>query len=332
MFAALGAAPFKSPNLNLPTISRRSPERPESASAERAHSSAVAEVFWIISLIWFTPIFICEIASDCCSHSLEITFRPAPISSAFSAMRLNAFAVSCVFSTPSLTLSTQLIMTVLVWCEASCDFMARFLTSFATTANPLPASPALAASTEALSASIFVWNAISSMTLLNFAISLVELLISSIALRSSFIFSVPNLTASLASSAFLCASRAFSAFFTTAERTSFTVVESSSTVLTCALTPCESVREAAETRSPSIFTFSAPLEMSLNARDILRYRDLSPSITELLPDTAEISREKSPFAISLIISELTRVFSDAEPMAAAMLSISVPVFNFRDAL
>nr|WP_272503475.1 hypothetical protein [Brachyspira hyodysenteriae] len=39
---------------------------------------------------------------------------------------------------------------------------AKFLTSAATTANPLPCSPARAASTEALRASILVWNAISS--------------------------------------------------------------------------------------------------------------------------------------------------------------------------
>ncbi|MBB3314060.1 hypothetical protein FHT78_005867 [Rhizobium sp. BK196] len=37
-------------------------------------------------------------------------------------------------------------------------------TSWATTANPLPASPARAASTPALSVSRFVWKAISSMT------------------------------------------------------------------------------------------------------------------------------------------------------------------------
>ena len=43
---------------------------------------------------------------------------------------------------------------------------ARFRTSSATTANPIPASPALAASTAAFKARIFVWNAISSITLM----------------------------------------------------------------------------------------------------------------------------------------------------------------------
>ena len=44
-------------------------------------------------------------------------------------------------------------------CVASEDFVARLPTSFATTAKPLPASPALAASMEALSDNMFVWKA-----------------------------------------------------------------------------------------------------------------------------------------------------------------------------
>ena len=48
--------------------------------------------------------------------------------------------------------------TVALW--VCCD---RVLTSAATTANPLPASPARAASMVALRASRFVWEAISEM-------------------------------------------------------------------------------------------------------------------------------------------------------------------------
>ena len=47
---------------------------------------------------------------------------------------------------------------------AALERWARVRTSEATTAKPLPASPARAASTAALSASRLVWNAISSMT------------------------------------------------------------------------------------------------------------------------------------------------------------------------
>jgi len=48
----------------------------------------------------------------------------------------------------------------LISLAASALLEARFLTSCATTANPFPASPAVAASTAAFKDRIFVWNAI----------------------------------------------------------------------------------------------------------------------------------------------------------------------------
>ncbi len=70
---------------------------------------------------------------------------------------------------------------------ASADLPAKFLTSSATTAKPLPAAPALAASTAALRARILVWKAISSITFIILPISLDEILISSIAESMSLI-------------------------------------------------------------------------------------------------------------------------------------------------
>ncbi len=58
---------------------------------------------------------------------------------------------------------------------------AKLRTSSATTAKPLPASPARAASTAALSANKFVWNATSSMVLIIFAVSSDDFLIADIA-------------------------------------------------------------------------------------------------------------------------------------------------------
>ncbi len=52
---------------------------------------------------------------------------------------------------------------------ACADRCARLRTSSATTAKPMPASPARAASTAAFSARMFVWNAISSIVLMIFA-------------------------------------------------------------------------------------------------------------------------------------------------------------------
>ena len=55
---------------------------------------------------------------------------------------------------------------------------ARLRTSSATTAKPMPASPARAASTAAFSARILVWKAISSMTLMILETLSLEVLIS----------------------------------------------------------------------------------------------------------------------------------------------------------
>ena len=54
-------------------------------------------------------------------------------------------------------------MRSLVALAASSDFEARLRTSSATTAKPLPAVPARAASTAAFSARMLVWKAIFSM-------------------------------------------------------------------------------------------------------------------------------------------------------------------------
>ncbi len=64
-----------------------------------------------------------------------------------------------------------------VFLDASADLLAKLRTSSATTAKPLPAVPARAASTAAFSASIFVWKAISSMVLIILLISEEESLI-----------------------------------------------------------------------------------------------------------------------------------------------------------
>jgi hypothetical protein len=56
-------------------------------------------------------------------------------------------------------------------CVASCVWLARFFTSFATTAKPRPASPARAASIVAFRARRLVWRATVSMRLRTFPIS-----------------------------------------------------------------------------------------------------------------------------------------------------------------
>ena len=88
-----------------------------------------------------------------------------------------------------------------VFLAACAVLFARSPTSPATTAKPLPASPARAASIEALSARIFVWNEMSSIVCIIFAISDEVELISSIAPSICVIFSLPAFTMLMESSA-----------------------------------------------------------------------------------------------------------------------------------
>ncbi len=82
----------------------------------------------------------------------------------------NDVAVSSAILVPFCTCLIEFAINVLVPFAASALLLAKFLTSSATTAKPLPASPALAASTAALSARIFVWKAMSSIVLIIFPI------------------------------------------------------------------------------------------------------------------------------------------------------------------
>ncbi len=120
---------------------------------------------------------------------------------------------------------------------ASADLPAKFPTSSATTANPFPAEPALAASTAAFNASMFVWNAISSMTLIILPISLDELLISSIAESISFICMLPCSTSLEVSKALLPAFSAFSALCTIVVYISLISADNSSIALACSVVP-----------------------------------------------------------------------------------------------
>ena len=95
---------------------------------------------------------------------------------------------SCIFSVtliaiflPSFTASIESLIRAVVFFTASALLWASVLTSLATTAKPLPACPALAASTEAFKARILVWKAMSSISLAIFVICWALSLMSSIA-------------------------------------------------------------------------------------------------------------------------------------------------------
>ena len=81
---------------------------------------------------------------------------------------------SDTFFTISLPLCTEVMdrsISSLVALAAWSDLVAKLRTSSATTAKPLPALPARAASTAAFNARILVWNAIFSIVAIIFPIS-----------------------------------------------------------------------------------------------------------------------------------------------------------------
>ena len=88
---------------------------------------------------------------------------------------------SCV---PDATLSTEVLISILISLAASALRCARLRTSLATTAKPLPCSPARAASTAALSARMLVWNAMPSITPMMSAIFRLLTLMSSMVLTT----------------------------------------------------------------------------------------------------------------------------------------------------
>ena len=134
----------------------------DKSSLVEAVSSAVAELFCTTTDTWSIPWLIWAIPEAC-------SFDAWAISATRAAVWLIAATISCRDDSVSwailLPLSTFASVDSIYWVvslAASALLAARFLTSSATTAKPLPCWPALAASTAALSARILVWKAISS--------------------------------------------------------------------------------------------------------------------------------------------------------------------------
>ncbi|MPM90462.1 hypothetical protein SDC9_137583 [bioreactor metagenome] len=150
--------------------------------------------------------------------------------------------------------------------------MARLRTSSATTANPLPAVPARAASTAAFSAKMLVWNAMSSIVLMILPISREEELISAIACNISCMRPLLLCICVPVSAAFCRASRALDAVRDTWSEISLMVAASSSTDAACSVAP--SLRACAPTD-----TCSAPTETWSAAR--------------LICDSVSLSRARS---------------------------------------
>ena len=99
-------------------------------------------------------------------------------------------AVSWAILEPFSTALIEFSIRAAVFLDASALLLAKFLTSSATTAKPFPAEPARAASTAAFNASMFVWNAMSSIVLIILPISVELFVISFIAPINSSILAL----------------------------------------------------------------------------------------------------------------------------------------------
>ena len=138
---------------------------------------------------------------------------------------------------PSSTEAMEPSISSLVALAASSDLVARFRTSSATTAKPLPAAPALAASTAALRARMLVWKAMFSMVAMILPICWEEAEICSIAVFSCPTYS--TLVPSCAPAWFtkLPASSVALAVLLALSEISLMVAESSWTELACWVAP-----------------------------------------------------------------------------------------------
>ncbi len=141
---------------------------------------AVEAFSWVTLSRALTASFIWTIPSVCSLLAVDTLSITSLVSIIIAFKSLYPSIISFAIDFPSFDLADASSTKSFISLAASALLEARFLTSWATTANPLPASPAVAASTAALSERIFVWNAIWSITLIASLIAVTLLLISSI--------------------------------------------------------------------------------------------------------------------------------------------------------
>ena len=174
----------------------------------------------------------------------------------FSATSCNCDAVCPAITIPFSTAFTEVSINVADSFAAWALWSASTFTWFATTANPFPASPALAASMEAFNASRFVWAAISLIVAMILSISFDAPLISFMESTISLILPLLSRMAFPSSSTLPLISFAVFEFFSTCSETPSTVAVSSSTTAAWFVAPSARSLELAATCSAALETSS----------------------------------------------------------------------------
>ena len=127
-------------------------------------SSTMAAFCWVTWSILLTAELTSLRPVACSWAEAAISVTSASISATWLTMASRAWPVRLTSCTPEPTWVVEAVIRPLISLAASAERWARARTSEATTAKPLPASPARAASTPAFRARRLVWKAISSIT------------------------------------------------------------------------------------------------------------------------------------------------------------------------
>ncbi len=209
--------------------------------------------------VWAT----CPIPAVCSCDALAMLVMILLTFSMLSRISAIVRPASSTSLAPSATLPTEAPISCLISFAASALRCARLRTSAATTAKPRPCSPALAASTAALSARMLVWKAMPSMTPVMspicFELALIEPMVCTT--RPTTSPPRPATRAALTASSLACF--ALSAFWVIVALNSSMVEEVSSSDAACSSVRCErSLLPASSSRAAeaiaSLLTCTSP--------------------------------------------------------------------------
>ncbi len=231
----------------------------------------------------------CSLLAEAISPMRLLTLLAAAVIS------LSVLPTSALMATPLRAWLTDSSMRAAVFLAASAERMARLRTSSATTAKPLPASPARAASTAAFNASKFVWNAISSITLMILAVWAADFSMSEIAADIRCIAWLPRSAACCASEEMALACAAVSALFRVMEDISSMALVVSSSAAACSEAFCASFWLLAATRSAISVDCCTPVARTsairLIGREMPRVmkKPNAPSANTASPETTPVN-------------------------------------------
>ena len=233
-------------------------------------------------------------AMDSASFSTALTISPMAVLDCITRSRVffRVADTSLTIRLPRPVACTEFSIRPLVALAASSDLEARLRTSSATTAKPLPAEPARAASTAAFRARMLVWKAISSMVAIIFSICWEASVMSFMAATICSICWPLMVTCSPVCLAFSCATPAVFTFSDALLDRVSRVAYSSSTALACSVAPWARDWAPLDRCSALPVTFSWAsqiLPMAVDSRVVRMSMDSSMELKSPIKDVAVLT-------------------------------------------